>query len=585
MVGAVEEINKDKAKHEKPLICVFDVDPSVTDALIEKRYDVVSASLGKPIRVGNRNRGDAKHVKLNFSLPENLHEYDVVVIDLGGEIKETQYTSAPLGNATGGVAYAFYSAYPESLFNPRPGGMHIVGGELDLLLRKLSIVVIFSSTIEEANYQTVKIDRGGSSWDESYSCSTRNLYAGFPSCSNKVGRRIKSPEVENVYFSLVKKYFGSSQYQVVFEHPTYWDSDQFASVQNEDFVPLVLNDSDEIISYFHAVGEGAVFVFPQVEDKAGFIKDLFEHCLAEHFPQVFPFSGQFAWLDSGNFPVPGEIELQAHRVKLEEVYRSQVAKAENDLVALKEEYKFLRDLISETGDSLVCAVQHYFRWLGFDSVLNQDEEAEGVLEEDLQIDCGDKLLVVEVKGIGGTSTDKACSQITKIKNRRMKQRKSFDVYGLYIVNHERYVAPDNRKNPPFTEHQLQDALLDERGLLTTYQLYLAFFLIRDEILRKEDVREQLFAFGLINLIPSDMKSLGQPSEYLMNGAVVVVDLDGGGVKVGDTVIAKKDMHYSKHIIQSLQVDGVEAEQVSDGVVGIKSATKFPKKAEIFIYSE
>ena len=34
-------------------------------------------------------------------------------------------------------------------------------------------------------------------------------------------------------------------------------------------------------------------------------------------------------------------------------------------------------------------------------------------EEDLQIDTESALLAIEVKGIGGTSTDSDCNQITK----------------------------------------------------------------------------------------------------------------------------------------------------------------------------
>ena len=71
--------------------------------------------------------------------------------------------------------------------------------------------------------------------------------------------------------------------------------------------------------------------------------------------------------------------------------------------------------------------------------------------------------------IGGTSKDEECSQIFKIKSRRMKELKRFDVFGLYIVNHQKHLPPLNRENPPFTENQIQDAINDERGLLTTWQ--------------------------------------------------------------------------------------------------------------------
>ncbi|OEC51141.1 hypothetical protein A7K61_26240 [Pseudomonas sp. AP42] len=460
--------------------------------------------------------------------------------------------------------------------------MSIVGKEIDALLKKISLVIIFADSIESAHYRTVKISRKGTEWHDGFSGSTQDLYEAFPKSQGKVGRRLHAAEPESVLFSLIKKYFGDSQYGVVFEHPQRWNSSIYRDEDDERFVPLALNDKGEIVSYLQSVEEGVVFLFPPLENTSGFLLELFESFLPEHFPQLFPSSGQFAWLDNGAFPVPGEVELLGDRKKIESDYKERVKKNEQAIVDLKSEYGFLRSLIFETGDNLVEAVAHYFRWLGFNSVVNQDEHSSDVLEEDLQVDCGDKLLVVEIKGIGGTSTDKACSQITKIKNRRMKQRNSFEVYGLYIVNHERYVSPDRRKNPPFTDHQLQDALLDERGLLTTYQLYLAFFLIRDGILNKDDVREQLFAYGLITLMPKDLICLGLPSEHLMKGAVVVVDLQIHSVKVGDVIVARKNSHYTKHVVQSLQVDGVDVEEANGGVTGIKVSTKVPAKSEIFV---
>lgn len=239
--------------------------------------------------------------------------------------------------------------------------------------------------------------------------------------------------------------------------------------------------------------------------------------------------------------------------------------------------------MSETGDKLVEAVAHYLEWLEFDSVVNQDHLSQGVLEEDLQVEFGEKLIVVEIKGIGGTSTDKACSQITKIKNRRMKIRKSFDVFGLYIVNHERYISPRARKNPPFTDHQLEDAILDERGLLTTYQMYQAYFLINDGILSKEEVRNKLLGYGLVTLVPENLVCLGLPSELLMKNTVAVVDLLDNEINVGDVVVIKKNGSYKKMKVVSLQVDSRDVDKASGVQVGIKVDGKIENRSEIFLF--
>ena len=66
-------------------------------------------------------------------------------------------------------------------------------------------------------------------------------------------------------------------------------------------------------------------------------------------------------------------------------------------------------------------------------------------------------MTIEVKGISGTSTDKDCSQIDKVVKRKMKKYDRTDVNGLYIVNHQRYLPPLSRDNPPFKDIQIKDA--------------------------------------------------------------------------------------------------------------------------------
>src|SRR5690606_33827519 len=111
-------------------------------------------------------------------------------------------------------------------------------------------------------------------------------------------------------------------------------------------------------------------------------------------------------------------ELLQDRVYLEERFNKDIAENKKELDSLKVKYKFLSDLLVESGEALVSAVEEYLKWLEFESVVNLDDTNPDLLEEDIQVDCKGRFLVVEIKGIGGTSTDKDCSQISKIKYRR-----------------------------------------------------------------------------------------------------------------------------------------------------------------------
>src|SRR5690606_41254938 len=66
---------------------------------------------------------------------------------------------------------------------------------------------------------------------------------------------------------------------------------------SDNFVPLLLNERDEIVSYAHFIEKSIVFVFPDIADKPNFVSELFKTYLPEIVPEIFPFHGEFQWLD------------------------------------------------------------------------------------------------------------------------------------------------------------------------------------------------------------------------------------------------------------------------------------------------
>lgn len=393
---------------------------------------------------------------------------------------------------------------------------------------------------------------------------------------------MKSPDKEAILTPLLLKYADDSSYELTFSHPTYWNSKEGRQMKYDNFIPLLLNNDNEIISFCHVHSEGTVLVFPCINNKELFLLELFNNHLSELFPNLFPFHGQFGWLDNGDYPLPGEVKLFDKRKDIEKRYIKDVEANVKAIENIKIRYSFLRDLISESGDKLVLAIEYYLNWLEFSNVVNLDETNPDVLEEDIQVDYADKFLVIEIKGIGGTSTDKDCSQVSKIRYRRAEQRNKFDVYGLYIVNHQRYMSPNSRKNPPFSENQIKDAVLDKRGLLTTYDLYKAYFLIEDEVLSKSEVRDGLFEYGLVELKPKNLISLGVPQEYFSSGTIAIIELNGINLKVGMNLYVEKNGDYSKVDILSLKINDQNIDEISNGEVGVKLSSSIKNKSEFFV---
>lgn len=564
---------------------MFDLDEKIYKRFINQSYSCTEGSTGSYVRVPNKRRGDQKLLKLKYLFPPNLHEHNIIVFDMN-EKEQIEYDSSHfnLENISGSETYALLSEYPETLFNPKPFAARLLSSVINALLKKESIIVIFASRRELATYKTVKITPYQNEEENSIEIPNTCFYEGFPSCFNKMGKKFKLIDTLTSVTPILKKYINHFYYELVFYHPQRWNKQEHKQENDPSFIPLLLNDDSEVVSFYHDHGNnGGVFVFPQINNKEDFLVEFFNSYLAETFPNIFPYHGQFGWLDDGSYPLPRETEIRIQRENIEKQYLADISANDQKLAEIKENYQFLRNLISESGDKLVKAVEYYFKWLGFLSVINVDDTNPEIREEDLQVDCGDKFLVVEIKGIGGTSTDDDCSQISKIKYRRSEQRGKFDVFGLYIVNHQRYRPPEERNNPPFSDRQINDAKLDNRGLLTTYELFKAYFLIEEGILKKEDVRNQLFGIGLIKLQPSNLKSLGVPTEFCCKGHGAILKLDGSlTLKKGDTVIAQKGNNFEKLNILSLQNYDKDVEEANLGEVGVRFDKKIKEKTELSV---
>lgn len=90
--------------------------------------------------------------------------------------------------------------------------------------------------------------------------------------------------------------------------------------------------------------------------------------MPEILPNFFPESKEFEWIKEQDF-LPKEIlELEKERTLIQEQYNSKIKSLNERRNAIDQKYKFLNDLLIETGDKLVQAVCTYFKWLGFANV-------------------------------------------------------------------------------------------------------------------------------------------------------------------------------------------------------------------------
>ncbi|MCH8173488.1 MAG: dimethyl sulfoxide reductase anchor subunit [Proteobacteria bacterium] len=168
-----------------------------------------------------------------------------------------------------------------------------------------------------------------------------------------------------------------------------------------------------------------------------FLIELFDTALPSLTPAIFPYQSQFNWIHDLDYSLPNQRDLAEEREKITNEYQDALTKHEEKANQNHEKYQFLNDLLTATGDALVSTVEEFLGYFKFSEVRNMDELNPDKLEEDLQVDYPDGLLVIEAKGVGGTSTDSDCQQISKFRFRRAQERNSTDVFALYIVNHQR----------------------------------------------------------------------------------------------------------------------------------------------------
>lgn len=572
---------------EKPQICAIDLNPEIIEALQAIGLHCFNGTLGPQVVV--REYGDTSlyQCQPNCNFPENLHEYDIVIVDLQSqepiEYRKFEHRSSFLKGSDHKI---LVSRYPETIFDPRPLSSSFLRDKLGDFFLKETLIIVFCSTNEVCTYYPMTLVNNRLYEEPPLQ---KFLYTFMKSLQindirNKKGKEIVVLERDRAYANFFHKYRRNFSYEVVFQHPTQWLKDERDWIPMNDFVPLLLNSSNEIVGFIDSsLGPSRVLAFPQLHDsKKEFLLELIDELLPRLYPKIFPYSKQLFWLE--NYPLPNQADIRARKTQLEDEYKAALTQIEKDLQEDRAKYRFLHDLITETADTLVKAVEDFLTWLGFENIVRMDETnpKNKDKEEDIQINLGTGLLIIEIKGIRRTSTDNDCGQIGKIKNRR-KERSSLDVFALYIVNHERHLPPIDRQNPPFNEQQIRDAQLAERGLLTTYGIFKLYSYIEKNFITKEDARSSLLKPGLVEFKPSRSILLGSsPLEVCHDRQIVILNISNITVNKNASIIVCNNEDWFRAEILEIQLYGKTVKSVSEGEISVKLSRRVPTTFELWL---
>lgn len=252
------------------------------------------------------------------------------------------------------------------------------------------------------------------------------------------------------------------------------------------------NRNDEVISYYKKVKHIEEYVFPQFGDTLGFIEQLLSTYLPSKYPNLFPTDSK--WIEKLYDDMPNHLDLIDKKEKIKTTYETATKEIESKIKENLDENKYMLDILMQTGNDLEYSIKLFLEnILEFKNITNPT-----LKKEDLSIILkNNTLFIIEVKGIKNTPSDNNCSQINKVRIRKLKEKKYEDVKALTIFNHQYLIDPSLRKILVFTPEQIQNAKEFESGLVTTSELFKVSKKIEQGEITKQQAREKLLGIRLI----------------------------------------------------------------------------------------
>lgn len=558
--------------------CSFNLSFGAVEYLNQNGVTLYDGNIGKLVRMSYGMYNSSLRCLTQADLPKNLHEYSKIIIDLTHEIKIDYESKDHIRKENKSNNDTYLTCYkPQNIFDPRALVLKHLQSELVKNLEQGLLLIVFCSQEESIEYHY-----SGNGRDSRETANIYSFLPNIPERNNKHGEIVKVPSGKNEIYNFLRKYSDNARYHVTFYTPTIYQEGKW--VKDPSFHPLMHSHSDEIVSFYNITGDSGIFFFPDIEDKAIFLKEFLTEIAPTFLPKLFPEQVKNNWLEESRYSLPNHDRLLSEKIKVEKEYENLINLKNEEIANNKLKYSFLTDMLIHTDDVLVATVIKFLEWLGFENVKDADTINTGkIREEDIQINTEKGLIIIEVKGLGGTSKDSDCNQIGKVKYRRAKERGKFDVYAHYIVNHQRHLPAANRVNPPFTSEQITDAENDERGLFTTWQLFNLYSAIENGILTKVDARESFYGYGYIDFIPKNKIKLGTPKELLKNNTIVILDVKSEPkVKINDKILFVYRDHFQLETILSIQANDKNLSESIMGEIGIKLTNPIKKGAVLYV---
>jgi hypothetical protein len=289
---------------------------------------------------------------------------------------------------------------------------------------------------------------------------------------------------------------------------------------------------------------------------------------------LFPHHAGGRWVHLPEYELPRVLDLQKEIAAVEEASRQRRLELEREIETERHQAGYLHELLRETGEPLVRAVQAALETLGFAEVIDSDQQkSQGERRrEDLQIRDGSPIVLVEAKGIAGMPPEHEAVQVWKYLAPRMTEWQRTDVHGLSIINHQRHMPALERNQSPFSDDVLTNAQENKFGVMTTWDLYR---LVRN-FLRlgwtPENVKPLFYKRGRIDPVPMHYEYVGTIQHFYPEPGALTIQIECTGLRVGDRISYELAIEFIEEDISSLQVDRRPVNEATRSTLaGIKTA--------------
>lgn len=570
-------------------VCCIDVQQDCLDYLKELGLYVYEGTLGSVYSLNwelLRNHSEVP-VLVDYSFPRNLQEYHVFVHDMNyDKEKEYKIEEHDLYKNLERADQSYLACLrPITLYDLRPYGSHAFKEKIHALGNKnKNIFITFAYTSHSVEYHSNEVGFHSPINEGTYTNNEAWLtISGY----NQYGKRVQLVNDNSISYELFNDHLDTTEYFCVFRHPNVWKYNK--QIPDENFIPLLNNEDGECVSYvyYYPDTERIEFVLPQVSDKLKLLKSLFENVLFKFYSNSFPDIEAGQWIHKIEYELPNETAIREKIEAKKQEYEAEIKCLNEEVENIKASNKYLKDLLTATGDELVDAVKLFLEYLGFENVIEKDTAVEdgGIKEEDLTFDYNGACILMEVKGINRTSTDSECSQIDKVVLRRIRQNNKASFHGVYVVNNQRNIEPLQREVPPFNETKIKDAEYEMRTMAYTAQFFALYSDIENGYVRKEDVRDCFLKPGLLS-VHNDLISLGVPPKFFRNRTVLCFHLKDILIKKGDMVFYFDELQRMVGAeVLDIRIDEKSIDRATSGEVSIEVSKAFPRSGEVFVRRE